>query len=241
MTATGSGVSVVVPTYREAQNLPLLVERLASVRDRALPDLELWVMDDDSRDGTVEWARDAPEWVELVVRTSDRGLSPAVIDGIANARGSMIVVMDADLSHPPESVPDLVAALEHHDFVIGSRYVEGGSTDEDWGALRAFNSWVATVLARPLTDARDPMAGFIAFRASLLDGAAPLDPIGFKIGLELMVKCRVRSVGEVPIRFANRHAGRSKLNLGEQWRYLRHLVRLYRFRWSAAGRRRPAG
>ncbi len=239
MTTQPPAVSVVVPTYREAGSLPLLTQRLAAVRESSLPELELLVMDDDSRDGSLEWARaSAPEWLDFIVRTERRGLAPAVVDGIARARQPLIVVMDADLSHPPERVPDLVAALtDDIDFVIGSRYVEGGRTDEDWGALRAFNSWVATVLARPLTSARDPMAGFLAFRRSLLDEAGPIDPIGFKIGLELIVKCGVREIREVPIRFSDRHAGESKLNLGEQVNYLRHLARLYRYRLGA-GRRR---
>lgn len=224
--------TVVVPTKREADSLPLLVERLAGVRERRGLDLRLLVMDDDSRDGTVEWARSTPDWVELVVRTRDHGLSAAVLDGVRRAETETVVVMDADLSHPPETIPELLARLDEGcDFVVGSRYAAGGATDEAWTLLRAVNSRVATALARPLTSIRDPMSGFFAFRRRLLERAERLDPIGYKIGLEILVRCRAERVAEVPIRFAVREHGESKLGLTEQVRYLRHLGRLYRFRY----------
>jgi dolichol-phosphate mannosyltransferase len=145
--------------------------------------------------------------------------------------------MDADLSHPPESIPSLYSALSTQDdstpdFVIGSRYVPGGGTDEDWGLLRKINSRVATWLARPLTRTSDPMAGFFALRRETYQSAEELDPVGFKIALELIVKCGCRHVAEVPIQFHNRKHGQSKLNLKEQINYIRHLKRLYAFRWK---------
>jgi dolichol-phosphate mannosyltransferase len=159
-------VTVVVPTYQEALNLPHLIGRLAKVREEQGVDLDLIIMDDDSRDGSVELAAARPEkWIQMVVRTSDRGLSPSVLDGMKRAEGDILVAMDADLSHPPEAIPQMLRKLEEGaDFVIGSRYVEGGSTSDDWGFVRWLNSRVATFLARPLTNARDPMAGFFAFR-----------------------------------------------------------------------------
>src|SRR5262249_50588976 len=149
-------------------------------------------------------------------------------------RGSIFVVMDADLSHPPERLPDLVTTLQSEgtDFVIGSRYVPGGGTDENWGLFRWLNSKFATLLAWPLTSTHDPMAGFFAIRRSTFESAAPLDPIGYKIGLELIVKCRCRTIKEVPIRFRDRMLGKSKLSLKEQLNYLRHLRRLYDFRFG---------
>ena len=133
-------------------------------------------MDDDSRDGSAELVAARPEkWVQIVVRTSERGLSPSVLDGMKRAQGDVLVCMDADLSHPPEAIPHMLRKLEEGaDFVIGSRYVEGGSTSDDWGFLRWLNSRVATLLARPLTNARDPMAGFFAFRRSTFLGGARL-------------------------------------------------------------------
>jgi dolichol-phosphate mannosyltransferase len=233
---TAPDVSIVVPTYREAQNLRRLVERIERACTAAGLAAELWLMDDDSRDGSAEIVAElARPWVRLVVRSGPRGLAPAVVDGLALARAARIVVMDADLSHPPERIPDLVAALdEGAEFVIGSRYVPGASIDGDWGLLRRLNSRIATLLARPFTSVRDPMAGFFALRREVYERADPLDPLGFKIGLELLVKCRAQDVREVPIRFAQRHAGESKLGLREQLRYLRHLRRLGSYRWRRA-------
>jgi dolichol-phosphate mannosyltransferase len=227
-------VSVIVPTYREAENLPVLVKALGESLARLPGGYEVIVVDDNSRDGTeeacAELAQSYP--LRLLVRRTERGLASAVVHGIEAARGRFLVVMDADLSHPPEAVPALVAPLraDEADFVIGSRYVAGGSTEEGWGVYRWLNSKVATLLAWPLARARDPMAGFFALPRDLFESAARLDPIGYKIGLELLVKCRCRRVVEVPIHFRNRLHGQSKLSLREQVNYLRHLLRLYRFR-----------
>jgi dolichol-phosphate mannosyltransferase len=232
-------VSVIVPTYQEFANLPALIERIDQVRRAAELDLELLIVDDDSRDGTEELVAGLRQpWVRLIVRKTNRGLSPAVIEGLSSATHDIVVVMDADLSHPPEKLPELISALENGaDFVIGSRYVHGGATGEAWGIFRRLNSKVATWLARPLTSAADPLAGFIAFRRAALQQAPFLNPVGYKVGLELIVKCGFRSVKEVPIYFAQRQAGHSKLTFKEQLRYLQHLRRLMVFKypfWSRA-------
>src|SRR5205814_2934642 len=135
----------------------------------------------------------------------------AVLHGARLAQHPVIIVMDADLSHPPEAIPALLAALGSSDFAVGSRYVPGGSTDDRWSLGRAINSRLATCLARPLTRVRDPLSGFFALRRSTLDAAGPLNPLGYKIGLELLVKCPCRAIAEVPIHFASRARGRSKL------------------------------
>ncbi len=220
------GVSVIVPAYREAENLPELIARLAPFR--ASFDLELIIINDASGDNSesVVAALNQP-WVRLIIRTNERGLSSAVIRGLRAAIHPTLIVMDADLSHPVEAIPALLAALDAGaDFAVGSRYMPGGSTDDQWTPLRALNSRVATALARPFTNLRDPMSGFFAIRKSTFDGAAPLNPVGYKIGLELLVKCRCRAVVEVPIHFATRTRGHSKLTFSERLRYLRHLARL---------------
>lgn len=229
-----SPVSIVVPTYRERDNLPALLARIDALRRAEQMEIEVLVMDDDSRDGSAEYVESSGySFARLITRRENRGLSEAVMDGFQLARHPVVVVMDADLSHPPEAIPRMVLALDSgQEFVIGSRYVRGGSVEEDWGFLRWLNSRLATLLARPLTPARDPMAGFFAFRRSLLERAEKLDPIGYKIGLEVMVRCNVTSVGEVPIYFANRTAGSSKLNLRVQLQYVRHLRRLYAHRFG---------
>lgn len=225
-------VSIIVPTYREAANLPLLVPRIAVALEQAGLRGEILIVDDNSPDDTpavcAELAQQYP--VRLETRLTERGLSSAVLHGMRLATGDVLLVMDADLSHPPEKIPELVAALgeAETDFVIGSRYVTGAATDEDWGLFRKLNSRGATWLARPLTKAADPMAGFFALRRMTFEAAAPLDPIGYKIGLELIVKCHCRNIREVPIVFADRVHGESKLSLKEQLNYLRHLTRLYK-------------
>jgi len=228
-TSDRPSLSIIVPTYCEAQNLPGLIDRIDCVRCEHGLTIEALIMDDDSQDGTEEVvAALGKPWVRLVVRTKDRGLSAAVLDGFRQAQNTILLVMDADLSHPPEKIPEMMDALQAgHDFALGSRYVAGGSTDETWGLLRWINSRVATLLARPFTSVKDPMSGFFALRRETFENAAPLNPIGYKIGLEILVKCHCRRVCEVPIHFSNRHLGESKLTLREQLRYLRHLRRLF--------------
>ncbi len=227
-------VSIIVPTFRESANLPLLLDRIAKLRDERRLDLEVLIMDDDSQDGSVEAVEAfGADWARIVVRTQNRGLSPAVVDGLALAQKDYVCVMDADLSHPPEKIPDMLLALQAgFQFVIGSRYVEGGSTDDDWGFFRWINSRIATLLALPLTRVKDPMAGFFAMRRADLKRAPFLNPVGYKIGLELIVKCRFDNVVEVPIHFVDRELGESKLTLVQQLRYLQHLRRLYTFKFG---------
>lgn len=225
-------ISIVVPALNEGENLSMLAERVSKAM--AGWAYELIVVDDDSRDNTrgvcAELAAKGP--VRLIVRKGAAdGLGGAVLRGMAEARGRAFVVMDADLQHPPEVIPALLAALEGGaEFALGSRYVEGGSTAGKWGVVRKINSWVATVLARPFAGTVcDPMSGFFALRRETFERGERLAPLGYKIGLELICKCRVASVKEVPIHFALRERGESKLNLKEQFRYLEHLSRLYDF------------
>lgn len=229
-------LSIVVPTFREAESLPSLIERVAQLRQRTGLELELLIVDDDSRDGTEALiaARTEP-WLQLHIRTSDRGLSQAVLFGLRKARGELLVVMDADLSHPPEVIPDMLANLRAGaEFVLGSRYVSGGTTAEGWGLFRFLNSKVATYLARPLTRVSDPMSGFFALPRAVFLRAENPSPLGYKIGLELLVRCRCSDVREIPIHFSNREHGESKLTLQQQLLYVRHLGRLYRFRLGAS-------
>lgn len=229
-------VSIIVPTYREVENIPHLIERIRVLRETQDVEIELLFMDDNSKDGSLEAvaAANAP-WARLIERDGERGLSPAVIDGFRMAQHPVLVCMDCDLSHPPEALPQMVLALASgQEFVIGSRYVKGGSTDDDWGFFRWLNSRIATLLARPLTVARDPMSGFFALRKEDFDRVEELNPVGYKIGLELIVKCGFTNVGEVPIHFSDRVHGESKLTLKEQLNYLKHVRRLYIHRFGNA-------
>jgi dolichol-phosphate mannosyltransferase len=227
-------VSVIVPAYCEADNLPLLVPRISAALAATGLTGEILIVDDASPDATAEVCNRLAESfpLRLLVRHGERGLASAVLHGLRAAQGAILVVMDADLSHPPEAIPALVEAIHsgEADFAIGSRYVRGGKTDPAWGTWRRLNSRIATLLARPLTRARDPLAGFFALRRATFAAGGPFDPVGFKIGLELMVKCDCRRIAEVPITFHDRQRGASKLTWHRRIDYLRHLVRLYRYR-----------
>jgi dolichol-phosphate mannosyltransferase len=234
-------VSVVVPTYREVENLRPLVARISNVMLQAELPYEIIFVDDDSRDGAEQVVLELNRLghpVRIITRVGERGLSSAVMRGFSESNGQMLVCMDADLSHPPEVIPKMLESLREPgvDFVIGSRYVTGGSTDEEWGLLRLVNSRFATILARPFTSVKDPMAGFFALPRNLFNNSAPLNPIGYKIGLELIVKCRCSVIREIPIHFAERQFGKSKLSLTEQLNYLRHLKRLLEFKYGSFSR-----
>ena len=131
-------ISIIVPTYKEGENIPHLIEAIDALRQRNELTLELIIVDDNSDDGT----RDHVEqcglgWVSLIVRPNDHGLATAVLLGIERAVYSTLVVMDADLSHPPDAIPRLVYDLTAgKEMAVGSRYVDGGSTDSAWSPMR---------------------------------------------------------------------------------------------------------
>ena len=232
-------LSIIVPTFREAGNIPALAERIDGALSGSGIEWELLLVDDDSGDGSeavaAELAHRLP--VRMVVRRDAvRDLSLAVIDGIRLCRFDRLVVMDADLSHPPERIVDLLAALDADcDMVIGSRYAPGGIVDSSWSLYRVLNSRLATWLARPLVDCADPMSGFFATRRSALPEVPTSRPMGYKIALELMVRGRLR-VREIPIDFRDRSVGSSKMNWRQQVRFLRHLSRLYNYRFGTLAR-----
>ena len=213
---------MIVPTYNEAASLPLLVERLApAMRDR---EWELIVVDDGSPDGTAEVAEKlgATQPVRVLRRAGKAGLASAVIAGMKEARGDVLVVMDADLSHPPEVVPDLLAVIDAGvDLAVGSRYVTGGAT-MDWPLRRRVVSRVACMLGNALVPVRDATSGFFAVRRSAIDGVR-LNAIGFKIGLEVIARAKARRIVEVPYTFRDRQHGASKFGRREIGQYLLQL------------------
>ena len=228
-------VSVLLPTFNERESLEILHPSLFAAL--APLDAEIVIIDDHSPDGTAEYARGlrGPVPITVLERPGKYGLASAVLEGFGRARGGILVVMDADGSHPPDTVPRLVAAIDGGaEFALGSRWVRGGSgRGLSW--WRRIISSGARVLARPIARVRDPMSGFFAFRRAILD-RAELTPIGYKIGLEILVKCRPRPIVEVPLDFRPRVAGVSKLGTGEIGNYLRHVAQLYWWRLFAARR-----
>ena len=227
-------LSVVVPTYNEAGNLSRLAEALADALDGV--DYELLIADDRSTDDTVQVLEGLKVQHPIrLVSAGDRprDLSLSVIEGVNAAEYDLVLVMDADLSHPPEVVPTMLATIREEPgcFVLGSRYAEGGSFDRDWSLWRFVNSYVATMIARPLISCGDPMSGFFLFDRRNVD-LEKLKPLGYKIGLELMVRGNFDDVIEVPILFKDREIGESKMNLQQQIKYLRHLRRLYLYKFG---------
>uniref|UniRef100_A0A0A9YZT2 Dolichol-phosphate mannosyltransferase subunit 1 n=1 Tax=Lygus hesperus TaxID=30085 RepID=A0A0A9YZT2_LYGHE len=166
----------------------------------------------------------------MYVRRKERGLSSAVIYGFQKAKYEILLVMDADLQHNPIYIPDLIRPIldKRAEFVIGSRFVEGGAI-VDWAVHRQLISKCATLLAAPLASVSDPMSGFFCLTRTVLQrGLSRLNPVGYKIGLELLVRCRCYPVVEVPIVFQDRVMGESKLTLKQNLLYLQHILTLYR-------------
>ncbi|MFJ9609659.1 polyprenol monophosphomannose synthase [Kitasatospora sp. NPDC101176] len=221
-------VVVVVPTYNERENLPVLAGLLA---DLPVPDLHLLVVDDNSPDGTGELAdklaADSGGTVGVLHRTEKNGLGRAYLAGMARAldEGADVVVqMDADLSHPASAIPAMVEALlaDETAVVLGSRYVPGGSTAAEWPwhrkALSAWaNLYVNTILGLGV---RDATAGFKAWRAATLQAidlpSVQSSGYSFQVEMNYRVVQRGMTIREVPIRFEERIEGASKMSIGVQ-------------------------
>ena len=225
-------LSIISPTYNEADNLEPLVKELATVLAGA--EYEIVVVDDDSPDLTwkraEELGRCFPQ-VRSLRRTRNRGLSSAVIEGFNVARGEMVACMDADLQHDPLILPRMLQELDQGaDLAVGSRYVEGGGTGE-WRWYRWLSSWTATKLARILlhVNLKDPMSGFFMMRRSdFLEVRDRLDAQGFKILLDIVAHLQPKRIVEVPYTFRNRQVGKSKLSGLVVLQYLQQLWKLSR-------------
>jgi len=243
-----ASVTIVVPTFNESDNVPELVRRLDAVRGDAHIDEVIFV--DDSTDDTPavieRTSRRAGVSVRLLHRADAErtgGLSGAVVAGIAAAQSPWVLVMDADLQHPPEDVPRLMAAAEGADVdtVVASRYCAGGDAHGLDGGLRRLVSTGSTRLAALLFPLRlrrctDSMTGFFAVRRGAID-LDSLRPRGFKILLEILVRHRVRVV-EVPFVFAQRRSGDSKASMREGLRFVVQLAALRWHLWWATKRAR---
>jgi dolichol-phosphate mannosyltransferase len=226
--------TIVVPTYNERDNIGTLLERLAA----ALPAGETEIVFvDDSTDDTCAVIREKSAGCPIPITVHHRdeavgGLGGAVVEGMRLAGGDWIVVMDADLQHPPEVVPALVDAgvRDGADLVVGSRYAGGGNReglDNGYRRLVSGGSTVVTkvIFRNSLLQVSDPMSGLFAIRRSSLE-VAELRPLGYKILLELVVRNRPGRIVEVPYAFQPRHAGESKSSMAEGVRFVKHLGRL---------------
>jgi len=231
--------SLVVPTYNEAGGIERLITTLDEIFKKNNLDGEIIVVDDNSPDGTGaivdRLALSHP--VRCLHRPGKLGLSSGVIDGWAFARpeSEAVGAMDADFSHDANIIPRMVKSLdEGYGLAIGSRYVPGGGI-ENWPLKRKITSIVAIALAKPLTPVRDITSGFFLIKRDALTGVE-LDPIGFKIGLEVIAKAHYGRVIEIPYVFTDRIVGESKLNQKEILNYLRQLGRIYALKFSGKKR-----
>lgn len=223
-------ITLVIPTYNESQNIPILLEKVFNVfRDSGL-DGNVIVVDDNSPDGTWKVAEELKEKytrLEVLRRVNERGLSSAVLLGFRTSKSDIFGVMDADLSHPAEKIPELAKPIitGEADIVIGSRYIEKGEIGE-WALQRMIYSKLATLAVRGLTTVKDPMSGFFFLKREVLENVE-LCPKGFKIGLEILVRGKYHKVVEVPIVFQDRIYGETKLSSKVILDYLYQVLRLY--------------
>jgi dolichol-phosphate mannosyltransferase len=215
-------ITIIVPTYNEAENLPRLVEAIFNL---PLPDVNILIVDDNSPDGTGQMAEDlSPQYgqrISVLHRPAKMGLGSAYIQGFRRALqegAEAVLQMDADFSHPIEKIPALVAALESCDIAIGSRYTPGGSLDTRWPfwrkALSAFGNFYARTILGMKT--RDVTGGFRLWRAAVLR-AMPLQRIRstgyvFQVEMNYIATLMGYRITEIPIYFADRRWGKSKMN-----------------------------
>ncbi len=238
MDSATNQVSIILPTYNESTNI---IDILNSIKENIPKGMrtQAIVVDDNSPDGTgsiVEnylsnLKRFTGYTVDVIHRSTKKGLGTAILNGIQHAKGDTIVVMDSDFSHPPSIIPQMVETLRHtkSDIVIASRYVKGGAI-QGWSKRRQIISQVATTIAKKGLGVKssDPMSGFFAFKKSLIRGL-DLEAIGFKLLLEILVKTKGANVKEIPYTFKDRQMGSSKMGPSTIFDFCNSVWRLYRY------------
>jgi len=231
-------ISIVIPTYNEKDNILPLLSRIKE----ALPGIPHEIIFvDDSTDNTPQVITDAAATDSRVVlhhRDTEKGLATAVVKGFTLAKGDYVAVMDADLQHPPEVLLDMYAAMKANaDMAIPSRFIPGGS-DGGLNLYRKFVSgtarYIGKILLPCLRKVSDPTSGLFMIKRELLKDAS-LNPIGWKIMIEVLAMCQVKNVLETPYVFHDREAGESKLSTKVTIQYLKQVFHLMK---AAANRGR---
>lgn len=225
-------ITIILPTYNEKDNLPVLVKSINSLGI----DLKLVIVDDNSPDGTGTVADNmAKKYSNIKVfhRLDERGLGSAIKFGFEKADTDVVGVMDTDLSHGPSVLPDVIKRMkEGSDFVVCSRYAEGGGI-RDWTFLRKLVSRIATLMVKPLSGIKDPMSGFFFAKKEVIN-SFDINPDSCKICLDIIVRGKYRKAVEVPYTFTNRKSGKTKiLTAKEIMKYIRYIMHLYWYRIKA--------
>ena len=226
--------SLVIPTYNESKNLEKLVEVLSQLLDKHWEgNYELIIVDDDSPDQTWQVGLDLmPKYPHLQVmrRQSEKGLSTAVIRGWQAAQGEILGVIDGDLQHPPETLINMLEEMtKGADLAVASRHVEGGGVS-DWGFMRRFLSRGAQmlgllILPNVIGRVSDPMSGYFMVRRNAISNCL-MNPLGYKILIEVLGRGSIESVAEVGYVFQERQEGESKVTWRQYVDYVVHLLRL---------------
>lgn len=220
-------LSLVIPTYNERENIKRLLAKLTEEFQENEINGEIIVVDDNSPDGTGKILDSLKKKynIKIIHRKGKLGLSSAVLDGWKISTGQILGVMDADLSHPPEKIKEMYELLKKGkaDFVIGSRYIKGGKI-EGWNIHRKILSKGATLLAKVFTNVNDPMSGFFMIKKECIENKK-LNPKGFKILLELIIKADYKKIREIPITFVNRKEGKSKAEIKEIFYFLENITK----------------
>ena len=230
-------VSIIVPTYNESQNI---VKILKSIHENIPKGIhtETIVVDDNSPDGTGKIVEEyisnflkiAENTINIIHRKAKDGLSSAILNGIQNAKGDTIIVMDSDFSHPPQIIPKMIEAFKQYqcDLVVASRYISGGNI-QGWTTKRKLMSKIATIIAKKGLNVKtkDPMSGFFAFKKNIIK-ELHFDALGYKFLLELLVKTKGVNVKEIPYTFENRKFGSSKLDSSTIIDYFKSVWKLYK-------------
>ena len=230
-------ISIIVPTYNESQNIIGILKSIhANIPKGILT--ETIVVDDNSPDGTGKIVEDyisnlkkiAENTIAIIHRKTKNGLSSAILNGVQNAKGETIVIMDSDFSHPPQTLPKMIEAFKKYqcDLVVASRYITGGHI-EGWSIKRKLISKIATIIAKKGlgVKTKDPMSGFFAFKKNIVNGLN-FDALGYKFLLELLVKTKGIHIREIPYTFEDRKFGSSKLDSSTVIDYLKSVWKLYK-------------
>jgi dolichol-phosphate mannosyltransferase len=224
-------LSLIIPTYNESQNIVDMVNKVETLL--SCLSFEIIIVDDNSPDGTGKIAHALNHKhgnIRILTRRGKLGLSSAVLHGFENASSDVMAVIDADMQHPPEVLLEMYEKLsEGYDLVVASRYINGGRI-ENWNPRRKLISMGANMLANILLPSarriRDVMSGCFMIRRNVVENTN-LNPIGFKILLEILGRCKIDKVAEIPYTFTNRRNGESNLDQREMVNFLIHLSKLF--------------